>query len=64
MRTLLGSFAMTLAFGTGHCALHAQAQHMPAQHVTAKGDGSLEGTLTVNVGDGPVAWTAVRATTK
>ena len=31
---------------------------------TAKGDGSLEGMLTVNVGDAPFAWTAVRAAAK
>jgi len=133
MKRLFGAFAITLAIGTGHCALHAQAHHVPAQQApernltgnwtlsiqdmsmamvlkqsgaaltgsldsphgairisgdvhddivtfsgasssapvvevsatgTAKGDGSLEGMLTVNVGDAPFAWTAVRAAAK
>ena len=133
MKRLLGSFAMTLAIGTGHCALHAQTHQAPAPQVqstnltgswtlsiqefsmafdliqsgtalsgtldsphgtirvagevhgdsvtfhgasgtapvvevsasgTAKSDGTLEGMLTVNVGDGPMAWTATRAAAK
>jgi len=128
MKRLLGSLALTLAIGTGHCALHAQDHHLrsasltgswtltiedmsaplvlaqegaaitgtmgtphgtiriagevadgalrfsgaseeaPVIEVSARGttkaDGSLAGTMTVNVLDGELPWTAVRAPAK
>jgi hypothetical protein len=128
MKRLLSSLAVTLAIGTGHCALHAQDHHLrpadltgswvvtiqemssrlvltqdgtsltgmlatphgtirvsgevaagalrfsgaseeaPVIEISARGtttpDGSLAGTMTVNVLDGELPWTAVRAAAK